>query len=65
MNDGVKIERLLKMAKTVENYIDLWCTHPDLLVDWMAGENFGLFFYQRIFLRCCFRFKYFFATFNL
>lgn len=62
--ETVSKDRLIAIASTVEQYIENWLSYPDLLVDLLSGDGFGLFFYQRMFLRCCFRFTYFYATFN-
>lgn len=55
-----------KVKGTFKQYVSLWKSCPDLFIDMITppDSNFKLFFYQRMFLRCAMRSKYFFATFT-
>lgn len=62
---SVPLDKVSELWEIVGQYYDLWLVYPDLMVDMLAtGTNFSLYFYQRIYLRACFRYRYFFATFT-
>lgn len=58
-------DKLIKLQPLLEKYISLFTIYPDLYVDLVlkpADSNFSLFFYQRVFLRACMRYRYVYAT---
>jgi hypothetical protein len=63
---SIAAERVLNNWEISAEYYELWLVYPDLMIDFFTpkGSNFSLFFYQRIYLRACFRYRYFFATFT-
>lgn len=50
--------------KTFREYIRYFRAYPDILVDYLAADNetFQLYYYQRLFLRGIFRYKYNYVT---
>ena len=62
-------ERVTAALPRIREVVSFWREYPDLFIDFMAGgENrpataFHLYFYQRIFLRACMRYKMVYATF--
>ena len=52
--------------QVIEQWIDTFVAYPDLLIDIItpSESTFKLFFYQRIFLRACMRFRYVFGTYT-
>lgn len=70
--NGIEIEKgALITAKRIEDnrqlyeyYCNLWTAYPDLFLDLIASESekIELYFYQRIFLRACMRFRYHYCT---
>lgn len=68
---GLSEERINAQLPVVRKYLAFWREYPDLFIDFLqAGQNgevpqtgLKLYFYQRVFLRCCCRYKYVFATF--
>ena len=70
--DGIEIDKgfiltesyLLEHIELFERYMDLFIAYPDIFLDIIApsDSNFHLFFYQRIFLRACFRYRYHYVT---
>lgn len=70
--DGIEIDKgfiltesyLLEHIELFEHYMDLFIAYPDIFLDIIApsDSNFHLFFYQRIFLRACFRYRYHYVT---
>ena len=52
-------EHAIKMEKLYQKYCEFFTAYPDLFLDLIkpADSNFQLFFYQRIFLRACMRFR--------
>lgn len=67
---GVSEERVNAIKPALRQYIAFWREYPDLFVDFMqtGGDpnrelTFQLFFYQRIFLRVCMRYKYVYAVY--
>lgn len=67
MRDGIPLEKgvalnedyLEKNKEHIEDVFAYFTAYPDLFLDLIGteGDNFSLFFYQRIFLRACMRFK--------
>lgn len=57
-------DRIKKNKKLYERYCNFFTAYPDLFIDLITPEssNFTLFFYQRIFLRACMRFRYHYCT---
>lgn len=49
-----------KNRKLIEKYMEFFASYPDIFLDLIqpAETKFHLYFYQRIFLRACMRFKY-------
>ena len=70
--NGIEIEkgtvltqdRIEKNRKLYEYYCNLWTAYPDLFLDLISrsDEKIELYFYQRIFLRACMRFRYHYCT---
>ena len=67
---GLSEERLEAIKPALRQYIAFWREYPDCFVDFMqtGGDpnkklTFKLFFYQRVFLRVCMRYKYVYAVF--
>lgn len=66
--DGIELEKgaVLSEARIEANkdlyeyYATLWTAYPDLFVDLITpvDSNITLYFYQRIFLRACMRYRY-------
>jgi hypothetical protein len=64
-------ERVTAIIPIARDYISYWREYPDMFVDYMAGrwsdnppkDVLKLFFYQRVFLRACMRYKYVYAVF--
>lgn len=66
--EGIEIEKGVKLnAQRIEDNIELYerycnffTAYPDLFIDLItpSDSNFQLFFYQRMFLRACLRFRY-------
>lgn len=56
--------RIEKNRKLYEKYCTYFSTYPDLYIDLITPQssNFQLFFYQRIFLRACMRYRYHYCT---
>ena len=57
-------ERIQKNMNLYKRYCTLWSAYPDLFIDLITptDSNFELFFYQRIFLRACMRYRYHYCT---
>lgn len=65
--DGVELEKGVQLTKErieqnrqlYEKYCNFFSAYPDLYVDLISRseDTFTLFFYQRVFLRVCLRFK--------
>ena len=53
-------ENIEKNRKLLETYMEYFASYPDIFLDLIlpADSKFHLYFYQRIFLRACMRFKY-------
>lgn len=62
---GLSEERLKAQLPHLRNLISFYREYPDLLIDYIKGENstFNFYFYQRIFLRVVMRHRYVYATF--
>ncbi len=66
--DGIEIDkgviltsdRILKNRDLYQKYCDFFTAYPDLFIDLITpkNSNFKLFYYQRIFLRACLRYRY-------
>lgn len=70
--DGIELDKGISLTAeriddNLEAYIDI-CTkftaYPDLFIDLITpiDSNFELYFYQRIFLRACLRYRYHYCT---
>ena len=53
-------ENVEKNRELIEKYMEFFASYPDIYLDLIqpAETKFHLYFYQRIFLRACMRFKY-------
>lgn len=53
-------ERIMKNKAVYEYFINIFTAYPDIFLDLIAPaeSNFELYFYQRIFLRACMRYRY-------
>ena len=63
---GLSEERVRAQLPIVRQYIAYWREYPDMLVEFLCGdnpENFQLYFYQRCFLRAAMRHRKIYATF--
>jgi len=62
---GISEERIKEILPIFIEYASFWREYPDLFIDMILpkGSTFGLFFYQRLFLRAAIRHKYCYATF--
>ena len=62
---GLSEERLRAQLPHLRYLISFFREYPDLLVDYIKGENstFQFYFYQRVFLRVVMRHRYVYATF--
>lgn len=71
--DGIPIEKGVTLTEThleaiqelLERYIQFFTAYPDIFVDLVltpSDSNFSLFFFQRIFLRACMRYRYVYTT---
>lgn len=66
--EGIEIEKGVKLTgdriegqlELYEKYCNLFTAYPDLFIDLItpSDSNFQLFFYQRMFLRACLRYRY-------
>lgn len=66
IRDGIELEKgtslttdyLEEHLEDIENIMGIFVAYPDLYLDTIATEfSHSLFFYQRIFIRACMRFK--------
>lgn len=73
LRDGIEIEKgvsitenkLIRMQPLLERYMTFFCVYPDIFIDLIltpTDSNFSLFFFQRIFLRACMRYRNVYAT---
>ena len=62
---GLSEERVSAQLDNLRHLISFYREYPDLLVDFMKGEDstFNFYFYQRIFIRVVMRHRYVYATF--
>ena len=66
--DGIELEkgvmlseeRIIEHEELYKKYCEFFTAYPDLFIDLITpiDSNFQLFFYQRIFLRACLRYRY-------
>ncbi|MCI1763647.1 DNA-packaging protein [Heyndrickxia oleronia] len=61
-----KVNRMESVKETFRQYASFWREYPDIFIDMVTPKDskFKLFFYQRIFLRICMRYRYVYATFT-
>lgn len=61
-----KLSRFQRLLGVFIQYLSLWRMYPDLFIDMITppDSKFKLYFYQRVFLRAIFRYKYVYATFT-
>ena len=74
LRDGIPIEKGVVLTRQFldanqelfTNYLNYWILYPDLFLDAIQAsetrEHFHLFFYQRIALRACMRYRYHYWT---
>ena len=70
--EGIELEKgailteeyLIKNEELFSKYANFFTAYPDLFIDLItpSDSNFSLFFFQRIFLRACMRFRYHYCT---
>ena len=70
--EGIEIEKgailteeyLIRHEDLFRKYCEFFSAYPDLFIDLItpSDSNFSLFFYQRIFLRACLRYRYHYCT---
>lgn len=70
--EGIELEKgvvltedyLISIEPLLQRYFNLFTAYPDLYIDLItpSDSNFKLFFFQRIFLRACLRFRYHYCT---
>ena len=70
--EGIELEKgvvlteeyLLKHEELFKQYANFFSAYPDIFIDLItpAESNFSLFFFQRIFLRACMRYRYHYCT---
>lgn len=70
--EGVELEKgvilteeyLLQHEELFKKYCNFFTAYPDIFIDLITPEesNFSLFFFQRIFLRACMRYRYHYCT---
>lgn len=62
---GLSEERLKLQLDNLRKLISFYREYPDLLVDYVKGEDskFHFYFYQRVFIRTVMRHRYVYATF--
>lgn len=62
LDKGVMLseERIIEHEELYQKYCQFFTAYPDLFIDLITpvDSNFELFFYQRIFLRACLRYRY-------
>lgn len=62
LDKGVMLseERVIEHEELYKKYCEFFTAYPDLFIDLITpvDSNFQLFFYQRIFLRACLRYRY-------
>jgi len=61
-----KLSRMQKILPIFIQYLSFWRAYPDIFIDMItpSDSKFKLFFYQRLFLRVCLRYRYVYATFT-
>ena len=59
-------EKIAAVMDTVVQYLSFFRSYPDMFIDLISDKDcpFKFFFYQRLFLRIVFRYKYVYVTFN-
>lgn len=67
---GISEERIQNIIPAARQYIAFWREYPDLFVDFLQTggdperkKEVNFFYYQRVFLRACMRYKYVYMTF--
>ena len=67
---GISEERVRAILPALREYIAFWREYPDLFVDFMSTggdpskkKSLNFYFYQRVFLRACMRYKYVYMVF--
>ena len=68
---GISEERIEAIKPILRSYIAYWREYPDMFVDFLQtgkgdvipDNGLRFYFYQRVFLRACMRYKYVYMTF--
>ena len=68
---GISEERLEPIKPYIRQYIAFWREYPDMFIDFLQTGMDGqipenglkFYYYQRVFLRVCMRYKYVYAVF--
>lgn len=70
--EGIEVEKAVTITESFleerqeffEKYLNHFSAYPDLFLDLITptDSNFSLYFYQRLFLRACLRFRYHYTT---
>lgn len=68
---GISEERLEAVKPIMRQYIAYWREYPDMFIDFlqtgydgkMPESGLHFYFYQRVFLRVCMRYKYVYMVF--
>lgn len=57
---SLTIDRIERSRPLYETILNFFTVYPDIFIDYItpSDSNFELFFYQRIFLRACMRYRY-------
>ena len=67
LSNEITEELIIKDIDKYRQLVSYWRVYPDRLIDYYCSLNpkstFHFFFYQRLFLRCVFRYRYIYATF--
>lgn len=67
---GISEERIRAVIPALRQYVAFWREYPDLFIDFLSTggdpsrkKNLNLYYYQRVFLRACMRYKYVYMVF--
>ena len=67
---GLSEERIQAIIPVFRQYVSFWREYPDIFIDMMQDggnpelpKTFKFYFYQRVFVRACMRYKYVYMVF--
>lgn len=67
---GISEERVQAIVPIFRQYVAFWREYPDIFVDMLQDggnpelpKSFKFYFYQRVFVRACMRYKYVYMVF--